>query len=138
MEWQPLEMHEKLRLRSRLLVSLALLLTMATGAALCAIQITISDQQYRFVWMGVLIVCLAFVLGSVRLVIRLGGDIRKGEKQVIKGKIELVKPQGRKIYVKINDAGYQLPGFWAEHLKKGERIELSLSKSKILLGVMRE
>ena len=135
MEWQPLELQDRLRLRSRLLVSLALGIVFAAGAVGGAFQLMDPDVEQKYLWMGGVILCLAILFGFLRVVLRLGKDLRFGKKQLLSGKVSMIKPAKRRMYIKVGDHGLHLPPAYVQGVEKGQQISIHMSKSKVVLGI---
>lgn len=135
MELQPLEPQERLFLRSRLILALAITVAFGGISVLAAFQIMETNSGAQYAWMGGLILALAIAFGAVRVLMRLVRDIQSGEKQVISGKVGKVAAKGRKSFVKVGDRSLYLSAAWSSKLEKGKWISVYLSKSGVFLSL---
>lgn len=138
MDTRTLETAEKHLLRSRMLFALGLFILFLAICGFLAAQAVEGEGIVRYAWLAGVILLMVACLGFGRIALRLGGDLRRGEKRVrvlkVMGKEE---KKGRK-YLVMEGKTYQVgEGMYAE-MQRGDKVELHMGSGGFVFGLYPE
>lgn len=137
MEWLPLTTEEKHYIRSRFLFALGLSFLFLSASIYCAIASQETELSGRWGWLGGMLLALALVALVGRLALRMGRDLRKGEKRVVTVKVAQKLEQKGGYYIMLEGKYVQVQQNLYAELKKGDALELHRGSSGLLLQMQK-
>lgn len=131
----PLDSGDKLFLRSRAFLALALFLIFAAGAVLAAFEAQTGEGSINYAWLAIVIVAVAGTFAFGMVLLRLARDLSFGEKRISQGTVKL---EGEKGVVWIDGKSVPLPINMMAGISKGQKMKVYRAQSGMVLALEKD